>query len=150
MDVRLLFVYRFISPTSVFHDLIQSQTSIGCNRILRGRISILWAKPIDEALSSMANSHRSSSGHLWVKSMIHKFWERLFVLWEERNAVVHGADSSEWTKCREGRLLRETPSPACFPLRSAPTLADDGFCFVCKVGSALKLSFSIVDASRFC
>jgi hypothetical protein len=90
-----------------FHDLIQSQEAIGWNQILRGRVSILWAKHVDEALALKSKSHPSSSGHLWVKAMVLKFWERFFVLWEERNAVVHGADVSEQTKCRKVRLLRE-------------------------------------------
>jgi hypothetical protein len=87
--------------------LIQSQPSIGWNQLLRGRMSVLWATHIDEFLSSKPTSHPSSSGHLWVKSMILKLWDQFFVLWEERNAVVHGADASEWTKCQKARLLRE-------------------------------------------
>jgi hypothetical protein len=95
------------SYPSTFHDLIKSQTSIGWNQLLRGRVSILWAKHIDEFLSSQPTSHPSSSGHLWVKSMLLTLWDQFFVLWEERNAVVHGADSSEKTKCRKDRLLRD-------------------------------------------
>ena len=90
-----------------YHDLIRSQASIGWNQILRGRVSILWATHIDEALALKSTSHPSASGQLWVKSMVLKFWERFFVLWEERNAVVHGADSSEQTQCHKSRLLRE-------------------------------------------
>jgi hypothetical protein len=92
---------------SEFHDLIQSQELIGWNQLLRGRVSILWAKHVDELVSSKPTHHPSSSGHLWVKSMILKLWDQFFVLWEERNAVVHGADQSEQTKCRKARLLRE-------------------------------------------
>jgi hypothetical protein len=83
------------SYPSAFHDLIQSQSSIGWNQLLRGRVSILWAKHIDEFLSSKPTSHPSSSGHLWVKSIFLTLWDQFFVLWEERNAVVHGADASE-------------------------------------------------------
>jgi hypothetical protein len=90
-----------------FHDLIHSQASIGWNQLLRGRVSILWATHIDEFLSTKPTRHPSSSGQLWVKSMILHLWDQFFVLWEERNAVVHGADSSERTKCRKLRLLRE-------------------------------------------
>jgi hypothetical protein len=66
--------------------------------------------------------------------MILKFWERFFVLWEERNAVVHGADSSERTKCRKVRLLRDLHTlhslrsevlPGDLIFFIAPTPADD-------------------------
>jgi hypothetical protein len=99
-----------LSPVSYppeFHDLIQSQASIGWSQLFRGRFSILWAIHIDEFLSSGPTSHPSSSGHLWAKSMLLKLWDQFFVLWEERNAVVHGADSSDRTKCRKRRLLRQ-------------------------------------------
>jgi hypothetical protein len=92
---------------ATFHDLIASQESIGWNQLLRGRVSILWAKHIDEFLATKSTNHPSSSGHLWVKSMTLTFWDQFFVLWEERNAVVHGADSSEQVRCRKARLLVE-------------------------------------------
>lgn len=126
-----------LSPDSyplLFRDLIESQAAIGWNQILRGRVSILWAKYIDEALSLKSPSHPSSSGHLWVKSMILKVWERFFVLWEERNAVVHGTDASDQTRCRKVRLLRELHQihelrsevlPADLIFFIAPTSSDD-------------------------
>jgi hypothetical protein len=52
-------------------------------------------------------------GHTYQRIPVDKadsshLWDQFFVLWEERNAVVHdGADSSERTKCRKLRLLRE-------------------------------------------
>jgi hypothetical protein len=43
---------------------------------------------MDEAIGLKSKSHPSSSlGHLWIKSMILKFLERFFVLWEEQSAV---------------------------------------------------------------
>jgi hypothetical protein len=67
--------------------------------------------------------------------MIIHLWDQFFVLWEARNAVVHGADSSEQTKCRKARLLRELhqlhelrddvlPGDLIFFISSTP--ADDG------------------------
>jgi hypothetical protein len=82
----------------VFHDLIQSRMSIGWNQIICDCVSILWAKHIDEALVFKSISHPSSSGHLCVKSMSLKFWERFFVSCEEHNATVHRANSSEQNK----------------------------------------------------
>jgi hypothetical protein len=60
----------------VYHDLIQSQAAIGCNQLLCGRVSVLWAKHIDEFLSSQPKTHPSSSGHLWVKNMIIHLWDQ--------------------------------------------------------------------------
>jgi hypothetical protein len=37
--------------------------------------------------------------------MILQLWDQFFVLQEEQNVVVHGADSSERIKCLKVRLL---------------------------------------------
>jgi hypothetical protein len=69
-------------PTK-FHDLIASQESIGWNQLLCGRLSILWAKHIDEFPATKPTHHPSLSGHLWVKLMTLTLWDQFFVLWEE-------------------------------------------------------------------
>jgi hypothetical protein len=72
---------------------MQFQAAIGWNQVLHGRISILWAKHIDEFLSSKSTTHPLLSGHMWVKNVFLQLWDQFFVvLWEERNAVVHGSD----------------------------------------------------------
>ena len=114
-----------ISPAAYparFHDLIRSQASIGWNQLLRGRVSILWATHIDEFLASKPTSHPSSSGSLWIKNMHLTLWDQFFVLWEERNMVVHGVDSSDATRCSKVRLLRELHQ--IHELRSAVLPAD--------------------------
>jgi hypothetical protein len=84
-----------IALVQAFH----SQSTIGWDQLLRGRLSIHWSRAYTLLLH-----HQSNSLTHWAKTVISQLWTYSMSLWKFRNGIVHGHTAEE-TKCKEADAL---------------------------------------------
>jgi hypothetical protein len=101
----------------LFHRLIEEQNTLGWRQIFQGRLTKEWARLQDSHLREIKAHSNSKTGTLWTSNIITTVWKTFFTMWEARNAVVHGADSSTRHKKRRDH--------AAIALRHLHTKCDD-------------------------
>jgi hypothetical protein len=101
----------------IFHRLIREQTAIGWRQIFQGRMTSEWARLQDNHLRDIKALSNFKSGTLWTTTIITTTWKSFFTMWEARNAVVHGADTSTRQQARRDH--------AAISLRHLHTKQDD-------------------------
>ena len=90
-----------------FLGLITAQNSIGWGQLFRGRVSNLWVYHHDQYVSEQKLTDVKNSGSIWMKQVILQLWDHLFALWENRNQLIHGSDSSNRASRRK-TILRHS------------------------------------------
>jgi len=83
---------HLIEPT---RRAFQSQTEIGWNNFMRGRISSLWldtirlSQPAEKIPTGSTTSFKPTT---WSRALIKSSWELFENLWMTRNGIIHGED----------------------------------------------------------
>jgi len=72
----------------------ETQTIIGWDEFLRGRISTDWGRIIQDYYRQMNLGDRRNS-MLWEVQLIRSTWKIFFACWQTRNDLLHGADQTE-------------------------------------------------------
>jgi hypothetical protein len=86
-----------------YQKLIKEQTALGWRQLFQGRLTTEWARLQDRHLHDIKAHSNFKTGTLWTTNIITTLWKAFFTMWEARNAVVHGADSSSRQKSRRDR-----------------------------------------------
>lgn len=86
-----------------YKRLIHQQTAIGWRQIFNGRMSVEWAFLQDEFLAETKQASKTSSGTLWMTSMLTAIWAQFDIIWKIRNGVVHGHDEVSRERVRRAR-----------------------------------------------
>jgi hypothetical protein len=89
------------------HPLILSQTRIGWRQLFQGRFSLEWIKLQDTYLQELGIHRADTTGTLWVTRIITVIWKQFLLMWEERNASVHGHDSATRKIATHKRIATE-------------------------------------------
>ena len=76
--------------------LLHQQNAIGWDHLFLGRFSSEWSSLQDEyyARQARATETKRQTGHRWQIAIIGAIWQQWFLLWEQRNKDLHGADAS--------------------------------------------------------
>jgi hypothetical protein len=85
---------------SIFHHLMDKQTSLGWRQIFQGRMSLEWSRLQDQHLLQIKSNSNSLTGTLWTTNIITTVWKAFFTMWTARNTAIHGADSKSRQKSR--------------------------------------------------
>jgi hypothetical protein len=70
-------------------NLVDNQSAIGWNWLLRGRLTTNWALLQDGYYSNI--QHRST-GKLWAGKAIAAIWDYSWTIWDHRNDHLHNSD----------------------------------------------------------
>ena len=76
--------------------VVAQQQVIGWRQMFNGRFSEEWSSLQDDyyATSTQHKDNKRLSGARWQTSIIRLFWDQWDLLWELRNAELHGADTA--------------------------------------------------------
>ena len=89
-----------------FQLLIRQQTAIGWRQIFSGRMSNEWNRL--QADHAYRNGKRDQAASLlWTTNIICSIWKEWFDLWDLRNGVIHGHDSTSRNKAKRDRAEQE-------------------------------------------
>ena len=88
-------------PT-ICQDLIQDQTRIGWNQLMKGRFSVRW-DILQDRLTAPALPW---SGN-WSNSVIQVLWDQWFLLWMLRNSHHHGQEAETRQTLRTAQVHKE-------------------------------------------
>ena len=89
-----------------FHLLIRQQTAIGWRQIFNGRMSTEW----NRLQADYDFNNRKSDYHtlcLWTTNIVCNIWNDWYHLWELRNGVIHGHDSTSCHKAKRDLAEKE-------------------------------------------
>ena len=104
-----------------FHLLIQQQTAIGWRQIFNGRMSTEWNRlQADYDFNNGKSDYHTSC--LWTTNIVCNIWNDWYDLWELRNGVIHGHDSTSRHKAK--RNLAEKEIRMIYDSRDAMLPAD--------------------------
>ena len=86
----------------IIGETVEEQYKIGWENAMRGRLSKKWGVAQNLADAQMKRNERSGI----IVNLICKLWERMHILWKERNESKHGRTPEEIQK-----KLRKTINP---------------------------------------
>ena len=66
---------------------------MGWHHLFRGHMSQEWGRAQDKAYREADVYGTGKNGRVWTSNVLHHLWESWFILWEARNAKVHGSEA---------------------------------------------------------
>jgi hypothetical protein len=97
LDIQLS---PILFPSDVRQVIIQ-QNKIGWRQVFNGRFAMAWAsvqadftaRQVQRSTANTKNQQRKK-GKQWQKKFITEIWKQWFILWKQRNELVHGTTQS--------------------------------------------------------
>jgi hypothetical protein len=84
---------------------IKTQTELGWNHFIRGRISIEWGHIINDHKTNTET--KDFKAETWGANLLHINWKYIIQLWAVRCEAVHGTNNNEANIIIKERMLEE-------------------------------------------
>lgn len=91
-----------------FTGLIAQQNKIGWHQVFLGRFNEKWSEMQDVYYTTRPtyNPKKCRTGLHWQVAIIGNIWDQWYLLWEQRNQDVHGADARLMAQTERRNVLR--------------------------------------------
>jgi hypothetical protein len=104
------------------HKAIESQNAIGWNQIFYGRISQEFGRAQERFYRWRQLPATIYTGQRWTRDLIHKIWDTMLLLWQNRNKAKH--DMTEQTQTQHTRQQLQEWVQHCYSQAHTISAAD--------------------------
>lgn len=85
----------------------QSQTQIGWDNLIKGRLSIYWSEIIADHIRRADISSKTMTSDRWAVTLVSELWQGVLTLWDSRNKEMYGQDRETQTTKLKQYLIQE-------------------------------------------
>jgi hypothetical protein len=113
IDILIAGIQSYLSHTpfdsteypAEYQSLISEQTTIGWVQIFQGRLSTSWQQ-IQQYHYSGLKPIKGRDGASWSRNIISFIFAEWVLLWEARNKLVHGDDTTTQAQAKHNQAIR--------------------------------------------